>query len=277
VKAPDTKALVHYLSVSEQQTFTPLPLAQAPAITMPEPTQQSGPTNLLRPLLLLSYSAFYIIPTIYESVLSFDFKPFQSFDDFKDAWFARFWAFFGPLSRENAAPKVMPLLRNSASGVCMDIGPGSGEWLYLFAKANNKDITKIYGVEPNPGMHKALRANAVKAGLGDIYEVVGCGAEELATKGGIPKGSIDTIITVQCLCSIPTPEKIIKDLYPYLKPGGQWLVYEHVKTKYQSDIVGYWQSECSPRDVAWKWMIANVVCRGRQHDLANILQWLRYY
>ena len=57
------------------------------------------------------------------------------------------------------------------------------------------------------------------------------------------KESIDTIITVQCLCSIPTPELIIKDLFPLLKPGGQWLVYEHVKTKYQGDFVGYWQSE----------------------------------
>lgn len=147
------------------------------------------------------------------------------------------------MSREGAAPAVMPLLQNNARGICLDIGPGSGEWLYLFAKANNKDITKIYGVEPNKGMHKTLRENAVKAGLGDVYGIIGCGAEELALKGGVEKGSIDTIITVQCLCSIPTPEKIIKDLYPYLKPGGKWLMYEHVKTKYQGDFVGYWQSK----------------------------------
>lgn len=79
--------------------------------------------------------------------------------------------------------------------------------------------------------------------VGDMYEIIGCGAEELQTKGGMQKESIDTIITVQCLCSIPTPETIIKELYPLLKPGGQWLVFEHIKTKYQGDFVAYWQSE----------------------------------
>lgn len=208
----------------------------------PNAQEESGPFNLLRPLLLMAYSGYYIVPTIVASILAFNFKPFSSFDNFKSAWFARFWVWFGPRSTEYAAQSVMPLLRNSARGVCLDIGPGSGEWLYMFAQANNKDITKIYGVEPNPGMHKKLRESAVKAGLGDVYEIVGCGAEELASKGGIAKGSIDTIITVQCLCSIPTPEMIIKELYPYLKPGGRWLVYEHIKTKYQGAFVAYWQS-----------------------------------
>ena len=64
------------------------------------------------------------------------------------------------------APAVMPLLQNHAKGVCLDIGPGSGQWLYLFGKANNPDIKKIYGIEPNPGMHKALKQNAIDAGLG---------------------------------------------------------------------------------------------------------------
>ena len=149
----------------------------------------------------------------------------------------------GSAATKNAAPSVMPLLQHSARGVCLDIGPGSGQWLYMFAQANNSDITKIYGVEPNVGMHKELRQNAIRNGLGDVYEVIGCGAEELGTKGGISKESIDTIITVQCLCSIPTPETIIKELYPLLKPGGRWLVYEHIKTKYHGDFVGYWQSE----------------------------------
>ena len=209
---------------------------------MSEP-QQNGPLNLLRPLLLLSMSAYYIIPTVISLILNFQISTFFHLDDFKDAWFARFWAYFGPLARDFAADSVMPLLQNHARGVCLDIGPGSGQWLYLFQKANNPDITKIYGIEPNPGMHKALRENAVKAGLGDIYEIIGCGAEELQTKGGLQKETIDTIITVQCLCSIPTPELIIKELFPLLKAGGQWLVYEHVKTKYQGDFVGYWQSE----------------------------------
>ncbi|SMY28170.1 unnamed protein product [Zymoseptoria tritici ST99CH_1A5] len=208
----------------------------------PPPPQPAGPMNLLGPLLLLSYSAYYILPTILHLLRTSQLSVLLSPSTFKDIWFARFWIWFGPRSRENAAPKVMPLLRNNARGVCLDIGPGSGQWLYLFARAANPDITKIYGVEPNVDLHAELRRNAVQAGLGEVYEVIGCGAEELQTKGGFDPGSVDTIVTVQCLCSIPTPEKIIKELYPLLKPGGKWLVYEHVKTKYQSEFVGYWQN-----------------------------------
>lgn len=91
-------------------------------------------------------------------------------------------------------------------------------------------------------MHALLRQQAAEAGLSDVYEVIGCGAQELKTRGGIAPGSIDTIITVQSLCSIPTPQVIIRELYPLLKPGGKWLMYEHVKTKYRSSFVGYWQS-----------------------------------
>lgn len=199
--------------------------------------------NLLFPLRILAYSAYYIIPTIITLLLNFQFKTLLSPEAFKEVWFAKFWNFFGPLSRANGGPKVMPLLQNNASGVCLDIGPGSGQWLYLFARAENPSITKIYGVEPNRDLHKSLRENAIKAGLGDIYEIIGCGAEELNSKGGIEMGSIDTIITVQCLCSIPTPQLIIRELYPLLKPGGTWLVYEHIRTKYTGHFVEYWQSE----------------------------------
>lgn len=127
----------------------------------------SGPFNLLRPLLLMSYATMYLPPTIFNLLISFKWSTFFSLSAFKDAWFARFWVFFGPKSREMAAPKVMPLLQQNAKGVCLDIGPGSGQWVYLFGRANNPAITKIYGIEPNRDLHKDLRENAVKAGIGE--------------------------------------------------------------------------------------------------------------
>lgn len=207
------------------------------------PVQESGPLNLLRPLYLLYCSGWYIPHTIYNLVSTLNLQPLTSISTFKDHWFARFWTWFGPRSRDNAAAKVMPLLANNARGVILDIGPGTGQWLYLFAAAMNPEVRKIYGVEPNAGLHSQLRESAVKAGLGEVYEIIGCGAEELGSVGGIERGSVDTIVTVQCLCSIPGPEGVIRDLYPLLKPGGKWLVYEHVKTKYQGDFVAFWQRE----------------------------------
>lgn len=134
----------------------------------PPPAKWPGPLNLLRPLLLMCYSAYYLPITIASLLINFKIATFLSIDDFKDAWFAKFWAFFGPLSREMAAPVVMPLLQNHAKGVCLDIGPGTGQWLYLFQRANNPQITKIYGIEPNRELHPALRENAQKAGIGMV-------------------------------------------------------------------------------------------------------------
>ncbi|KAM0700599.1 hypothetical protein Q7P35_012320 [Cladosporium inversicolor] len=207
----------------------------------PPPIQESGPLTLLGPLLLMYYSATYIPSTIWSLLSSGNFIPLISPSLFKEIWFARFWTWFGSRAAENAAPKVTPLIQNNASGTVLDIGPGSGQWLFLYARALNPSITKIYGVEPNVGLHAELRANAVKAGLEGVYEIIGCGAEELGSKGGVQKGSIDTIVTVQCLCSIPGPERVIGDLYPLLRSGGKWIVYEHVRTKWQGEFVGGWQ------------------------------------
>jgi ubiquinone/menaquinone biosynthesis C-methylase UbiE len=37
---------------------------------------------------------------------------------------------------------------------------------------------------------------------------------------------------MMCLCSIPTPEKLIPEFYPLLKPGGQILIFEHVASEH---------------------------------------------
>lgn len=107
-------------------------------------------------------------------------------------------------------------------------------------------ITKVYGVEPVVSLHSALRLSIKKNGLDDVYEIVPCGieAEERMQKYGILPGSIDTILSVQVLCSVPHPEEDLRRLYKLLKPGGQLVVYEHIKN---SDVVtGLMQSKWSP-------------------------------
>jgi ubiquinone/menaquinone biosynthesis C-methylase UbiE len=95
-------------------------------------------------------------------------------------------------------------------------------------------ITHVYGVEPCVGLHAALRANVAKAGLEEVYEILPCGAEDLK----IAKESVDTVVCCKVLCGIPEPERVLRELYSYVKPGGQFVVYEHVA----SGTVGGWQS-----------------------------------
>ena len=208
---------------------------------MAPPPETHDISTLLGPLYMIALSSYYIPITIYNLLRTFQFSKLTSWSAFQHAWFGTFWHYFGAQSRQNAEPWVGPLLQN-ASGIVLDIGPGSGEWVSLFSPSKNQNITKIFGIEPNYEHHASLRRRVENAGLGDIYEILGVGVEDLA-KCGIEKGSVDTICTVQCLCSVPGPEGIIGELYPYLKAGGRWLVYEHVKTKFQSEFVGYWQSE----------------------------------
>lgn len=204
------------------------------------PPQTNGIITLFRPIILLSLSAYYIPITLFNLISTYQFNKLTSWSDFQDAWFGTFWSWFGPKSREIGDPVVAPLL-TEAHGVVLDIGPGNGQWVNLFSPARNPNITKIFGVEPNYEHHASLRRRIAEVGLEDVYEILAVGAEKLDTCG-IEKGSIDTICTIQCLCSVPGPETIIKELYPYLKSGGKWLVFEHVRTKYQNDFVGHWQS-----------------------------------
>lgn len=197
--------------------------------------------RLLRPLQLLALSAAFIPLTILNLVSSLQFDKLTSYGAFQHAWFGRFWKWFGPLSTEQGRVSVEPLLK-SADGVVLDIGPGNGQWLYLFAAGKNSKITKIYGVEPNTEHHAALRESIVRAGLDGVYEILSVGAEDLRSCG-IQEGSIDTIATIQVLCSVPGPQKIVKSLYPYLKPGGRWLVYEHIRTPHRHDLVNSWQGK----------------------------------
>lgn len=191
------------------------------------------------------------------------------------AWFGRFWAFVAPNVRTHAEPHVVPLLQGRVtagvvphgdgngddqqdriyhppvSGTVIEVGPGSGMWVSLFTPrflnpntttTTTDDtpapaITKIYGIEPNVGVHPLLRAQITAAGLdtpnannnGSTYEIVPVGIESLASSGRVAPESVDCIVTVLCLCSIPQPRENIAQLYGYLKPGGRWYVYEHVK------------------------------------------------
>ncbi|KAK4670582.1 uncharacterized protein QC763_213050 [Podospora pseudopauciseta] len=179
----------------------------------------------------------------------------------KSLWFTRFWSFVGPQVRENSSALVIPLLSGHISrgithpspihpplsGTVLEIGPGSGMWLPTLSQIPS--ITKIYGVEPNEGNAASLRQTVKTAGLEGRYNVIPVGIEDLEAVAHIEKGSVDSVMTVMCLCSIPEPQKNIKMLYEYLKPDGKWYVYEHVKT-FDGELPGQGES-WEPKQPKW--------------------------
>lgn len=57
-----------------------------------------------------------------------------------------------------------------------------------------------------------------------------CGIEDTATllTYGLSPCTVDSVVTVNVLCCVTSQESACECLYSLLKPGGQWLVYEHV-------------------------------------------------
>ena len=136
----------------------------------------------------------------------------------------------GPDSAQAEEDSPVPSLVHEAYGTVLELGPGTGQQL---GRLNPSRITRIYGIEPNIALHPELRARIGKAGLENIYSVVPCGIEDIAElkKYGIESESIDTVLSIKVLCSVPEPERMTRDLYRLLKPGGQLLLSEHVRSK----------------------------------------------
>ncbi|KAI5860109.1 S-adenosyl-L-methionine-dependent methyltransferase [Durotheca rogersii] len=143
------------------------------------------------------------------------------------------------------------------AGVVLELGAGAGFWVDVFpevadcgggggeAEPGRPRVERIYGVEPNAAHHPALRAAVARAGLADVYDIVPVGIEALRAPSAaaaaldaragrlrLPPASVDCIVSLLCLCSIPDPERNIRALYDLLRDGGRWYVYEHVRCEY---------------------------------------------
>lgn len=167
---------------------------------------------------------------------------------FRESWFLRFWTSVSPSIREGSGARVTALLQGRVSGgtvtdgakheavggTVLEIGAGTGVWAGLLA--GQPGVERVYGVEPNAASLKVLRGTVEKEGVGEKYVVVPAGIEDAGR--WVERGSVDCVVTVLCMCGIPEPDRIAKEVYGYLKPGGRWYVFEHVR----ADGVGWWMS-----------------------------------
>ncbi|KAJ4337084.1 hypothetical protein N0V87_004937 [Didymella glomerata] len=256
--------------------------------------------GLLEPWQFMLVACSYIPSTISHLYVTSSLASLLSWDAFQGAWFSKFWSWAGPRIREGNGPRITALLEGRVtgaqvvdevigepiSGVVLDIGPGLGYWVDLYAQTavplinedgpvrrrdgKDKGITKVYGVEPNAQSHPGLRSRANAAGLESVYEILPVGIEDIAKETVVKKGSVDAIVSLLCLCSIPEPEKNIKELHSYLKPGGRWYLYEHVAVK------GYWPMQLYQRFVNLFWPHALggcQLCRDTERSLREAGPW----
>ncbi|KAI1816324.1 S-adenosyl-L-methionine-dependent methyltransferase [Poronia punctata] len=261
--------------------------------------------SIIGPWQFMSLSASFIPQTIrtFNGLLPALSILLSSPSSFKDTWFGHFWSVVGPNVRERVSPAVLALLdgrvskgrileNNSSpvtphegiSGTVIEIGPASGLWVRVFSQSQsqsqsqNKKIQHVYGVEPNAKHHEALRREIANAGLQDVYEIVPVGIEHLNRNnnqgkkwdGNIEPESVDCIVSILCLCSIPDPERNTQELYRLLRPGGRWYVFEHVK---HEDL---WYMRFYQRivNLVWPHFLGGCqLCRPTAKTLANAGKW----
>ncbi|KAF2719670.1 S-adenosyl-L-methionine-dependent methyltransferase [Polychaeton citri CBS 116435] len=122
---------------------------------------------------------------------------------------------------------AVPRLVHLANGVTLEVGPGSG---VQFPRFDRDKISKIYGIEPNKHLCDLMSQKVIQQNnLDDIYTLINGSLEDsqLLELNGVTAGTIDSVVCMQVLCSVPDPARAAKLIYKLLKPGGQLLFWEH--------------------------------------------------
>lgn len=173
--------------------------------------------------------------------------------DVRTIFFAHAWHILSPALDPGDAPHKRPLLAH-AHGVVLEIGPGVGDNIKYYERSR---ISRLVLVEPNARMHAALRRRASESGFheGDgTLQLLGCGggaSDEAALRcAGVGAGSIDTVVAVHVLCSVPRPALAAEMYRRLLRRGGSLLFYEHVRSTEPQTAA--WQA-CLTR---WVWRTA---------------------
>jgi ubiquinone/menaquinone biosynthesis C-methylase UbiE len=121
-----------------------------------------------------------------------------------------------------------------ASGRVIEIGAGTGANLEHYTDA----VTELVLTEPEEPMAKRLENKA--AAKGRPVTVVRTPAESLP----FPDDSFDTAVCTLVLCTVRDPQQSLAEIRRVLRPGGQLLFLEHVRS--EDPKVAKWQDRIAP-------------------------------
>jgi SAM-dependent methyltransferase len=150
-----------------------------------------------------------------------------------------------PGIKDAEAQSPLPSLIARASGTVLELGPGNGNQVSRYDKDK---VRCVHGVESSLLLACDLLETCAKDGWNVRYATNPANDEKdgkpeyvihrqtvedwltLPTDAIREKG-ITTVLSVQCLCSVPEPRKVCRELYNLLPPGGELFIFEHVAAK----------------------------------------------
>jgi ubiquinone/menaquinone biosynthesis C-methylase UbiE len=138
----------------------------------------------------------------------------------------------------NRGAALQPIRRRivpKARGVVLEIGVGTGS---NFAHYDPQRVTKVYALEPAPGMVRLARREA--AAFPFAIEFIDLPGERIP----LSDRSVDTVLTTFTLCSIAGVVPALRGMARVLKPDGELLFCEHGEAPDPS--VQRWQRRLEP-------------------------------
>lgn len=132
------------------------------------------------------------------------------------------------------------LLVPLAKGRVLEIGMGTALNLPYY---DRKKVSRIFGLEPSPGMRRAAAKNVAASGLEVEW------LDLPASRVPLEDESVDTVLLTFTLCSIDDWRGALLEMRRVLRPGGRLLFLEHGAAPDAS--VRKWQERITP---LWKGM-----------------------
>ncbi len=147
-------------------------------------------------------------------------------------WARAFAALYDPFLRVGERAGLRALreeLLSRAHGRTLEIGSGTGLNLDHYPG----DLDDLILLEPEAEMRSRLERRLERSGR-PARLVDGC-AERLP----LEDGSIDTVVSTFVLCTVDAPDLALGEIMRVLRPGGQLLFIEHVRS--ESPTLAFWQ------------------------------------
>jgi SAM-dependent methyltransferase len=110
--------------------------------------------------------------------------------------------------------RIIPL----AQGRVLELGIGSG---VNFVHYDPVRVSKVYGLEPNPGMIRLAEQQRRRTKL-DV-EFLDLPGERIP----LEDGAVDTVVSTFTLCTVPSVAEVIRGIGRVLRPGGNFIFFEH--------------------------------------------------
>ncbi len=148
-------------------------------------------------------------------------------------------------SEEAGLRQMRRELLAQARGRVLELGAGTGLNLDLYPA----EVESLTLSEPDPHMTKQLRRRLAESG--QKADVVEAPAEKLP----FDDDSFDTVTVTLVLCTVPDPAAALSEVKRVLKPGGQLLYLEHVRSR--SPELAKWQDRL---ESPWRFLADGCHC-----------------